>query len=59
MSAQRLGLPPWFPPALAARNWQAIIVAGSAGGVDALLKILPGLPVGMQLPVAPEHQAQA
>ncbi|WP_426176224.1 chemotaxis protein CheB [Massilia sp. TWR1-2-2] len=41
----------WFTPALAARNWQAIIVAGSAGGVDAMLQLLPGLPVPLGAPV--------
>jgi two-component system chemotaxis response regulator CheB len=43
--------PAWFTPALAARAPQAVIVAGSAGGVEALLKVLPGLPEGMQTPV--------
>lgn len=43
--------PAWFTPALAARRPQAIIVAGSAGGVEALLKVLSGLPQGMQVPV--------
>jgi two-component system chemotaxis response regulator CheB len=43
--------PAWFTPELAARNWQAIIVAGSAGGVDALLHVLPALPAQLQPPV--------
>jgi two-component system chemotaxis response regulator CheB len=43
--------PAWFTPALAARVPQAVIVAGSAGGVEARLKVLPGLPEGMQTPV--------
>ena len=43
--------PAWFTPAIAARVPQAIIVAGSAGGVEALIKVLPGLPEGMQTPV--------
>ncbi len=43
--------PAWFTPAIAARAPQAIIVAGSAGGVEALIKVLPGLPAGMQTPV--------
>lgn len=43
--------PVWFTPAIAARAPQAIIVAGSAGGVEALIKVLPGLPAGMQTPV--------
>jgi two-component system chemotaxis response regulator CheB len=43
--------PPWFTAALAARRPQAIIVAGSAGGVEALMKVLSGLPKGMQVPV--------
>lgn len=43
--------PAWFTPAIAARVPQAIIVAGSAGGVEALIKVLAGLPEGMQTPV--------
>jgi two-component system chemotaxis response regulator CheB len=43
--------PSWFTPTLAARRWQAIIVAGSAGGVDAMLKVLPGLPAALRAPV--------
>ncbi|MDB5936384.1 MAG: uncharacterized protein JWQ01_3728 [Massilia sp.] len=44
-------MPTWFTPEFAARRWQAIVVAGSAGGVDALLKVLPGLPAQTQVPV--------
>ncbi|MDB5755540.1 MAG: uncharacterized protein JWR56_1968 [Massilia sp.] len=43
--------PDWFTPALAARAPKAIIVAGSAGGVEALMKLLPGLPAGMRVPL--------
>lgn len=43
--------PAWLTPAIAARVPQAIIVAGSAGGVEALMKVLPGLPAGMRTPV--------
>jgi two-component system chemotaxis response regulator CheB len=43
--------PAWFTPAIAARVPQAIIVAGSAGGVEALIKVLAGLPEGMRTPV--------
>ncbi|MFC0135532.1 chemotaxis protein CheB [Massilia eurypsychrophila] len=46
-----MSTPDWFTPALAARDWQAIIVAGSAGGVDALLQLLPGLPSPLGAPV--------
>ncbi len=44
-------MPSWFTPPLAARRWQALIVAGSAGGVDAMLKVLPGLPAQTAAPV--------
>lgn len=43
--------PAWFTPALAARKPDAIVVAGSAGGVDALIKLLTDLPAGMQVPL--------
>ncbi|HEU4376111.1 MAG TPA: chemotaxis protein CheB, partial [Telluria sp.] len=43
--------PAWFTAAIAARTPQAIIVAGSAGGVEALIKVLPALPEGMRTPV--------
>ena len=46
-----MSAPAWFTPALAARRWDAVIVAGSAGGVDALLQVLPGLPAQLQAPV--------
>lgn len=45
MSAQR------FSAALAGRDIHAIVIAGSAGGVDALLHLLPRLPAGFALPV--------
>lgn len=37
--------------ALAGRDIHAIVIAGSAGGVDALLHLLPRLPAGFALPV--------
>lgn len=43
--------PAWFTPALAARRPDAIVVAGSAGGVEALMKLLADLPAGMQVPL--------
>ena len=43
--------PAWFTAAIAARAPQAIIVAGSAGGVEALVKLLPALPEAMRTPV--------
>jgi two-component system chemotaxis response regulator CheB len=46
-----MSTPDWITPALAARAPQAIIVAGSAGGVEALMKLLPALPAGMRVPV--------
>ncbi|MBZ2209825.1 chemotaxis protein CheB [Massilia soli] len=47
--------------ALAGRDIRALVIAGSAGGVDALLKLLPLLPSGYSLPVivmlhVPEHR---
>ena len=47
--------------ALAGRDIRALVIAGSAGGVDALLKLLPMLPSGYGLPViamlhVPEHR---
>lgn len=47
--------------ALAGRDIHALVIAGSAGGVDALLKLLPMLPAGYKLPVVamlhvPEHR---
>lgn len=55
MSAQQ------FSAALAGRDIHAVVIAGSAGGVDALLKLLPRLPAGFALPVItmlhmPEHR---
>lgn len=43
--------PLWFTPALAARRPQALIVAGSAGGVEALMTLLSAVPSGLQVPV--------
>ncbi|HEY0490201.1 MAG TPA: chemotaxis protein CheB [Telluria sp.] len=46
---------------LAGRDIRAVVIAGSAGGVDALLHLLPRLPKGYSLPVivmlhVPEHR---
>lgn len=46
---------------LAGRDIRALVIAGSAGGVDALLALLPRLPAGYSLPVVamlhvPEHR---
>ena len=51
---------PWTG-ALAGRDIRALVIAGSAGGVDALLQLLPMLPSGYSLPViamlhVPEHR---
>lgn len=43
--------PAWLTPRAAAFVPRALIVAGSAGAVEALLTLLPALPAGMQLPV--------
>jgi two-component system chemotaxis response regulator CheB len=40
-----------FSAALAGRDIHAVVIAGSAGGVDALLHLLPRLPSGFALPV--------
>ena len=50
-----------FGAALEGRDIHAIVIAGSAGGVDALLKLLPRLPEGFALPVitmlhVPDHR---
>lgn len=50
-----------FAAALEGRDLHAIVIAGSAGGVDALLNLLPRLPDGFALPViamlhVPEHR---
>lgn len=37
--------------ALAGRSFKALVIGGSAGGVDALLTLLPQLPAGFALPV--------
>ncbi|NML62376.1 chemotaxis protein CheB [Massilia sp. RP-1-19] len=52
---------PRFSAALAGRDIHAVVIAGSAGGVDALLHLLPRLPAGYALPVIsmlhlPEHR---
>ena len=43
--------PAWFTPALAARRPRAIIVAGSAGGVEALVTLLSSVPSELHIPV--------
>lgn len=53
--------PSRFSAHLAGRDIRAVIIAGSAGGVDALLALLPRLPPGYRLPVVvmlhvPEHR---
>lgn len=40
-----------FAPEILARKPDAIIIAGSAGGVEALVRLLAGLPETMQVPV--------
>ncbi|WLI87783.1 chemotaxis protein CheB [Massilia sp. R2A-15] len=40
-----------FAPEIRARRPDAIIIAGSAGGVEALVRLLAGLPETMQVPV--------
>ena len=37
--------------ALAGRRIEALVIGGPAGGVDALLTLLPALPAGFRLPV--------
>jgi two-component system chemotaxis response regulator CheB len=46
-----MNAPAWITPKAAAFAPEAIIVAGSAGGVEALVQLLPALPAGMQVPV--------
>jgi two-component system chemotaxis response regulator CheB len=36
---------------LQGRRIEAVVIGGSAGGVDALIQLLPGLPAGYDLPV--------
>jgi two-component system chemotaxis response regulator CheB len=43
--------PAWTTPALAARRPQAIIVAGSAGGVEALMTLLSVVPASLKVPL--------
>jgi two-component system chemotaxis response regulator CheB len=43
--------PAWLTPRAAAFAPRALIVAGSAGAVDALLTLLPALPAGKRVPV--------
>jgi two-component system chemotaxis response regulator CheB len=43
--------PAWLPPALAARRPRAIVVAGSAGGVEALMTLLSCVPANLQVPL--------
>ena len=37
--------------AIAGRRFEAVVIGGSAGGVDALVSLLPALPAGFPLPV--------
>jgi two-component system chemotaxis response regulator CheB len=37
--------------ALGGRRIEAVLIGGSAGGVDALVTLLPGIPAGYTLPV--------
>jgi two-component system chemotaxis response regulator CheB len=50
MSAPR-SKPAWLTPALAARRPRAIVVAGSAGGVEALMTLLSSVPANLQVPL--------
>jgi two-component system chemotaxis response regulator CheB len=43
--------PAWYTPAIAARRIEAVVIAASAGGVHALIELLPALPAGYRLPV--------
>jgi two-component system chemotaxis response regulator CheB len=54
--SKSVSAPAWSTPALAARRPRAfvpraIIVAGSAGGVEALMKLLSVVPAGLKVPV--------
>jgi two-component system chemotaxis response regulator CheB len=40
-----------FAPLLAGRRIELVVIGGSAGGIDALLALLPALPSGFTLPV--------
>jgi two-component system chemotaxis response regulator CheB len=40
-----------FAPLLARRRIELVVIGGSAGGIDALLALLPALPSGFALPV--------
>jgi two-component system chemotaxis response regulator CheB len=40
-----------FAPLLAGRRIELVVIGGSAGGIDALLALLPALPSGFALPV--------
>jgi two-component system chemotaxis response regulator CheB len=46
-----MNYPAEISAALAGRRIEALVIAGSAGGVAALLALLPGLPPGFALPV--------
>lgn len=46
-----MNTPTWYSPALAAWVPAAFVLAGSAGGVEALLKLLADLPAGMRVPL--------
>jgi two-component system chemotaxis response regulator CheB len=40
-----------FSPLLQGRTFEAVVIGASAGGVSALLELLPGLPAGAPLPI--------
>lgn len=40
-----------FTPLLQGRTFEAVVIGASAGGVSALLELLPGLPAGAPLPI--------
>jgi two-component system chemotaxis response regulator CheB len=43
--------PDWCTPALAARRPRAFVIAGSAGGVEAMLNLLSAVPADLQVPL--------
>lgn len=45
------GAPPDLQAALHGRRFDAVVIGGSAGGVDAMAALLPALPAGWTLPV--------
>ena len=48
---ERRTRPTLHAAALAGRRIEAVVIGGSAGGVDALVDLLPALPRGYRLPV--------